>query len=104
MAHRGETIDFFVKGDESYDLSKIDFNVLIYPHDKVDKSIVIAKEDMTLNEDGRYSGSISYEQTKNMELGLYDVEILLIEDASSRSIFTRKSVFSMKDSASKSIE
>lgn len=104
MAHRGENIDITIKGDSEFNLDELDFKVLVYPDRHPAEVITLNKSDMEKVEANLYFGTIGYEKTKTMPLGLYTIEILLIESGTSRSIYAKPGAFPMYDSASKDIE
>lgn len=104
MAHRGENIDITIKGDSEFNLDELDFKVLVYPDRHPAEATTINKSAMTKLIDNQYFGSIGYEETKTMPLGLYTIEVLLIESGTSRSIYAKPGAFPMYDSASKDIE
>lgn len=104
MAHRGENIDITIKGDSEFNLDKLDFKVLVYPDRHTNEATTIGKSAMTKLSDNQYFGSIGYEKTKTMPLGLYTIEVLVIESGTSRSIYAKPGAFPMYDSASKDIE
>lgn len=104
MAYRGENIDITIKGDDVFNLDDMDFKVLVYPDRHVDEAISIAKSDMTRLEDNQYFASIGYEKTKELPIGEYTIEVLVIEGSTSRSIFAKRGAFPVYDSASKNVE
>lgn len=104
MAYRGENIDIAVKGDAQHNLDSKDFKVLVYPDGHTEELQTINKSEMTQIATNYYSGSIGYNKSKNMPLGSYTIEVLVIEGQNDRSIFLSKSAFHLYDSASKSIE
>lgn len=104
MAHRGENIDITIKGDSEFNLDELDFKVLVYPDRHMNEVTTIEKSAMTKLSDNQYFGTIGYEHTKAMPLGLYTIEVLVIESGTSRSIYAKPGAFPMYDSASKNIE
>lgn len=104
MAYRGENIDITIKGDSEFNLDELDFKVLVYPDRHTEEMTTIEKSAMTKLNDNQYFGSIGYEQTKTMPLGLYTIEVLVIESGTSRSIYVKPGAFPMYDSASKNID
>ena len=104
MAHRGGNIDITIQGDSEFNLDVMDFKVMVYPDRHPEEVITLAKSEMQKNEDNLYSGSIGYELTKELPLGMYTVEVLVIESETSRSVYVKAGAFSMYDSASKDIE
>ena len=104
MAHRGENIDITIKGDSEFNLDELDFKVLVYPDRHTNEATTIEKSAMTKLSDNQYFGTIRYEQTKAMPLGLYTIEVLVIESGTSRSIYAKPGAFPMYDSASKDIK
>lgn len=104
MAYRGENIDITIKGDSEFNLDELDFKVLVYPDRHTNEATTIDKSAMTKLNDNQYFGTIRYERTKTMPLGLYTIEVLVIESGTSRSIYAKPGAFPMYDSASKDIE
>lgn len=104
MAYRGENIDITIKGDSQFNLDTMNFKVIVYPDRHTDEVTTIEKSAMIKLGDNQYNGSIGYEQTKAMTLGLYTIEVLVIESGTSRSIYAKPGAFPMYDSASKNIE
>lgn len=104
MAHRGENIDITIKGDSEFNLDELDFKVLVYPDRHTEEITTIEKSAMTKLSDNQYFGTIRFEQTKAMPLGLYTIEVLVIESGTSRSIYAKPGAFPLYDSASKDIE
>ena len=102
--YRGENIDITIKGDSEFNLDNMDFTVLIYPDRHTNEATAIEKSAMTKLNDNQYAGTIGYEQTKGMPLGLYTIEVLVIESGTSRSIYAKPGAFPLYDSASKNIE
>ena len=103
MAHRGGNIDITIQGDSEFNLDTMDFKVLVYPDRHPEEVVTLEKSEMTKIEDNNYTGSIGYEVTKNMPLGSYTVEVLVIESETSRSVYAKAGAFPMYDSASKDI-
>lgn len=103
MAYRGGNIDLVIKGDIDYNLDTMDFKVLVYPDRHPDKATTILKSQMIKVSANRYSGTIGYEITKKMSLGLYTIEVLIIESSTSRSVFLKPGVFPLYESASEDI-
>jgi hypothetical protein len=104
MAYRGGNIDFTVKGDKTWNLDEHDFKVLVYPNNHPDRAVAVSKADMRKVEANMYEGAVSYKDTKNLMLGYYTIEILVIEAEDSRSVFARENAFELLDSASKNVE
>lgn len=104
MAYRGENIDITVKGDATWNLDSLEFKVLIYPDRHPEDATMIDKSEMSRVEGNLYAGSVSYEITKDWPLGYYTVEVLIIENEMSRSVFVRQGAFTVHDSASKDID
>lgn len=104
MAYRGENIDFVIKGDSKINLDQINFKVLIYPDRHEEEAIVINKAIMTRVAASHYKGQIGYSETKDLPLGMYTIEVLLIEKDTERSIFMKRGAFPLYDSASRNIE
>ena len=104
MAYRGENIDIVIKGDEQYNLDNLEFRVLVYPDRHTENAKSILKSEMTKVGSNHYSGTIGYNDSKNMPLGFYTVEVLIFDGVQNRSIFAKSSVFPLYDSASKNIE
>lgn len=102
--YRGEDIDITIKGDSEFNLDELDFKVLVYPDRHTNEVTTIEKSAMTKLSDNQYYGTIGYEQTKTMPLGLYTIEVLVIESGTSRSIYAKPGAFPMYDSASKDIK
>lgn len=103
MAYRGENIDITIKGDSEYNLDELDFKVLVYPDRHPDEKIVVEKSAMEKLDSNYYSATISYENTKGLALGLYTIELLVVESETSRSILVKQGAFPVYDSASKDI-
>ena len=103
MAYRGENIDFVIKGDSTYNLDTMDFKVLFYPDRHPDEVTTVLKSEMTKLNTNHYSGSIGYQHTKAMPLGLYTIEVLIIESSTNRSIFLKKGAFPLYETASEDI-
>lgn len=101
--YRGENIDITIKGDSEFNLDKLDFRVLVYPDKKLEDAIILPKSESEKLGDNYYKVSLGYEQTKEMSLGLYSIEVLLEED-DERKIYAKSRVFSLLDSASKDID
>ena len=104
MAYRGENIDITIKGDSEYNLDELDFKVLVYPDRHPEGKIIIDKSSVTKIDTNYYELSIGFEKTKEMALGQYTIELLLVESGTSRSIFAKQGAFPIYESASKSIE
>lgn len=103
MAYRGENIDITIKGDSEYNLDELDFKVLVYPDRHPDERTVIEKSQAKKLDSNYYCLSIEFEATKDMALGLYTIEVLIVESGTSRSIFAKQGAFPVYDSASKDI-
>lgn len=103
MAYRGETISITIKGDEKHNLDSLDFKVLIYPDRHTDDYTQFNKSDLTKLAANYYSLSIAPSTTADLALGMYTIEILLIEGGNSRSIYAKQGAFPIYDSASKNI-
>lgn len=104
MAYRGENIDITIKGDSEYNLDELDFKVLVYPDRHPNEKIVVEKSAMEKLDSNYYSATIGYEETKDFALGLYTIEVLIVESGTSRSIFAKQGAFPVYDSASKNID
>lgn len=104
MAYRGGNIDITVRGDSTWNLDELDFKVLIYPDRHPEDAITMNKSEMASIGVNHFAGSVGYEETRDMALGYYTVEILIIENETSRSIFAKQGAFPMHDSASKDVE
>ena len=104
MAYRGENIDITIKGDSEYNLDELDFKLLVYPDRHPDEKKVVEKSAMEKLDSNYYSATIGYEATKDLALGLYTIEVLIVESGTSRSIFAKQGAFPIYESASKSIE
>jgi hypothetical protein len=101
MAYRGEDIDFRIKGTDEVDLDANNFSLLIYPNGRYDEAYEIPKVDMTKVSNNLYVGSIPYEKSKTMVVGSYTVELLMIINGASRSIYAQRGALVIFDSASK---
>ena len=104
MAYRGENIDITIKGDSEYNLDELDFKLLVYPDRHPDEKKVVEKSAMEKLDSNYYSATIGYETTKDLALGLYTIELLVVESETSRSILVKQGSFPVYDSASKDIE
>lgn len=104
MAYRGEDINFTIKGDEKINLDSYDFKLLTYPDGHTDQATTVEKANMTKIASNHYEGQIDYKVTKDMPLGTYTIEILLIESTTERSIYVKRGAYPLYDSASKNIE
>ena len=102
--YRGENIDITIKGDTEFNLDSQDFVVLIYPDRHPDETKIVTKLECEKVANNHYKAVIGYAETKEMPLGYYTVEVLIIENNNSRSIYAKQGAFPMYDSASKSIE
>ena len=100
---RGETIDIVIKGDSVLNLDSNDFMVLLYPDRHPETVFSVSKSEMKKQNSNYYTGSIDFETTKTMPLGMYTIEVLFINGTSSRSVFAKQGAFPLYDSASKSI-
>ena len=103
MAYRGENIDITIKGDSEFNLDALSFMVLIYPDRHTEQAIQINKEDGDRLGENHYHLRLEYSQTKDMALGMYTIEVLVIESGISRSIYMKNGAFPVYDSASKNI-
>ena len=65
---------------------------------------VVEKSAMEKLDSNYYSATIGYETTKDLALGLYTIELLVVESETSRSILVKQGSFPVYDSASKDIE
>lgn len=107
MAYRGETLKITIKGDSEFDLDSLDFRLMIYPdrHTSNDMMKSLKKDQMTRIGDNHYLAEFTYMQTEDMPLGLYTIEVCVIENkgerTESRSIYAKQGAFPMYDSASK---
>lgn len=104
MAYRGGNIDITVTGDFTWNLDELDFKVLIYPDRHPEDAIEMDKSELSREGENHYAGSVPYDVTRDMALGYYTVEVLIIENEASRSVFVKPAAFTMHDSASKDIE
>jgi hypothetical protein len=104
MAYRGGNIDINIKGDSTWNLDEHDFKVLVYPDRHTDEVTILDKADMKSIGGNHYSGTIPYTLTKGMALGYHTIEVLIIENETSRCVFAKPSALIMHDSASKDIE
>ena len=102
--YRGENIDITIKGDAEFNLDSQDFKVLVYPDRHPDEAKIIAKSECEKVADNYYKAVIGFAETKDMPLGYYTIEVLIIENNNSRSIYAKQGAFPMYDSAAKSIE
>jgi len=103
MAYRGGNINFTVKGDAQFNLDNLDFRVMIYPDRHPEEAKTVLKSQMTKLNTNHYAGTISYDETKTMHLGLYSIEVLIIESSTSRSVYKKAGAFPMYESASEDI-
>ena len=103
MAYRGENIDITIKGDSEFNLDSLDFKLLFYPDRHPEDAKTIEKSTCEKLGDNHYKAVIGFEETKTMSLGSYTIEVLIIENNYSRSIYAKQGAFPMYDSASKSI-
>ena len=103
MSYRGENIEITIKGDSEFNLDSLDFKLLVYPDRHPDEKIVVEKSAMEKLDSNYYSATIGYENTKDLALGLYTIELLVIESETSRSILVKRGAFPVYDSASKDI-
>jgi uncharacterized protein (UPF0128 family) len=111
MYYQGENIQINITSDSNVDLRNKNFKVLVYPHyEKENESLVkvLEKSDNIGvvedwdNDKTTFSFNIPYEETKDMSIGDYDLEILLeYEKVGFRSIFQKTFAFSLGFSASK---
>lgn len=103
MFFQGGNIPFTVQGDTEFNLDEVDFKVLLYPDRHPESATTIEKYAMTKAGENTYSYSIGYAQTKTMPIGKYTIEVLIIANSSTRSIFMNQSCFALLSSASKNI-
>ena len=94
---RGETIGFYIAGDETTDLDGNDFKLSII--DPLGVAIEIAKSDCTQTDPQTYYYEIANTKTKTMKIGKYKLEIYLGETYV--LIFEDENFFNLKDSYSK---
>jgi hypothetical protein len=94
--YKGESIPFYVTGDEIDNLETNVFKVLFYSVQSSD--IVIAKADMTKIADNDYYAEISNVDSAKLATGDYTMEILLGDDSTS---IWKGFAFKMLDSHSK---
>ncbi len=93
--YQGETIEATIESDD-INLNEVDFTIWIYKHPK--HPIVITKDEMTINKEGKHSFSISSERTHRMPVGRYSVELVVADDS---VIIARASAFELVSSVSK---
>jgi len=94
--HQGDSIPFYVNGDNIDNLELENFKVLFYSAYQSD--IVIDKSDMTNTDTNEYYYEISDDISKDLSTGDYTMEILLGD--SSKSIW-KGFAFNLADSHSK---
>lgn len=114
MYYQGENIEINVTSDSVTDLRNKNFKILVYPHydkDNEGKTIIIDKsENIGIKEDFdndkiTFSFNIPYEHTKTMDIGDYDIEIMIeYENKTYRSIFQKTFAVSIAFSNAKNIE
>lgn len=105
MAYQGEDWVFTITGDDKTNLDNNDFKILVYPCGKSNISVsTITKEQCSQVKENVYTGTIPFQTTKNLEIGLYTVEVLLISSGNVRSVFMKNNAFENKPSESKNIE
>jgi hypothetical protein len=122
MAHQGEDIKFTLQGNSEIDLDNNTFAVSVYLHCQCENATVVTIKSTTTkdsaNGEGYFEqiktednevtntwvGTIPNTITKTMEEGMYNLEVLLIDnDDQERSIFVKKHVFTLECSVSKDI-
>lgn len=104
MAYQGEDIPFIVKGDENLSLEANDFKVLTYPCGKPDSAYTLEKSQFSKDGENMYSGKIPYTETKTMEPGNYTIEVLLIVDGTTRTVYMNKMAFPLYPAAARNVE
>lgn len=102
--YKGEDWPLDIKGDDEFNLDELDFKVLVYPDRRAEEVTILVKSQMSKVSDNHYSGKIGFGTTKNMPIGNYTIEVLIIEGQTSRRIYSRPGAFPVYDSAAKNIE
>jgi hypothetical protein len=95
--YQGEDISFRLKGDDVVDFVGNDFLALVYSAEDSSKSFVFKKEDdFEQNGDSNvYDCVISHDTTKDM-IGLYNLEVLIIDEEGRRSVYKQDGIFEVE--------
>ena len=105
--YRGENLKITIKGDAEFNLDDLDFGVFLYPDRNPGKRLFrlpVYKDKMSRIGDNIYLLDIDYSETETLHLGLYTIEIVVMEGSSHRSIFVKEGAFPVYDSATKTID
>lgn len=97
MLYQGEDITFKLAGDDKVNFIDNYFTVLIYANDMDSNStpIVISKDSCTrVTGENAYTYTIASSHTKGMS-GSYNIEVLLTDEESKRTIYKQDGAFSI---------
>ena len=100
--YRGEQIQLVIEGNDAYNLSELNFGVVIYPISDKTAALHVTKSQMTSAGEGSnaYIASFSATDTKTLPLGLYAVEMY---DDTNDLIYQQQGAFNLNDSVSKGL-
>lgn len=109
MYYQGENIQINVTSDAITNLVNKDFKLLVYPHyDRNNTSNMITLDkssatETTAGEKTTYSFNIPYTTTASSPTGDYDIEILVKDSGTFRSIFQKSFAFTLGFANSKNV-
>ena len=107
MYYQGENIKVSIKSDSVTNLNGRDFKLLAYPHFERNNAkyiVTLNKKDFTPDTVGdvtTFSGDIPYTKTALLPTGDYDIEVLVKESETFRSIFLKTFAFALEFANSK---